>query len=355
MSTAARADASAAVKPWRLSASVVVLAAKDCVPASNLTPGLIPRQDYRVCLVQRAARSSSFPDVMVFPGGAVDAQDEESAKALLGNSGDALEATVRCAAVREVFEESGISILKPSEAVAQLFSTSEKSRSHWREAVRDAPSELQKLLNAAGAVPDISALKPWCSFVTPDIEHMRLKKGGFDTRFFIWIVPPEASEQLLEALADGQETTRLLWLTPDEALEAQKVGNFTMAPPQWFILQELAEKCTSLAGVTSYASDDVRALQRDYPIKPHPMKLDKSEEAKIRLESDLDVDLPLVALAYPGDEAHPIFPGAVGSRHRMIAAGQFPAGVKQYKLERSQNIQLPLKEMKQNWRILAKL
>ena len=88
-----------------------------------------------------------------------------------------------------------------------------------------------------------------------------------------------------QAIADGSETTGLVWLAPDDALRAQAAGQVAMAlasyyagynlaqegiaqvvevwlisplmpprPPQWYILRELADFCPRLDAVGAYAA-----------------------------------------------------------------------------------------------------
>merc|ERR1712066_725341 len=95
-----------------------------------------------------------------------------------------------------------------------------------------------------------------------------------------------------------------------------------------YILKELADACPRLAGVPAYAAAPERALQRDYPIKPYPAQLTSEEKARFMKEEALGTPTkdgqkppPIFALCYPSDEAHPVFPGASGCRHRMLIAG----------------------------------
>ena len=103
----AAAAAAAAIKPHRLSASVIIAAAVSpqqsaaacdlpahvdkisCVKQADALPGAAAAAsadgaDFKICLLQRTAKSSFMPDVMVFPGGAVDAEDAAVATELLG-------------------------------------------------------------------------------------------------------------------------------------------------------------------------------------------------------------------------------------------------------------------------------
>ena len=80
-------------------------------------------------------------------------------------------------------------------------------------------------------------------------------------------------------------------------------------PPQWYILQTLAG-CRSLAGLPAHVSSEHNRLQRDYPIQPYTAELEPADRAA-GFEA---------ALCFPGDDAHPVFPGPAGARHRMVMA-----------------------------------
>merc|ERR1712232_426846 len=118
MGAAMLVKAGASVKPWRLSASVIVLAKSHAVKSCDQSAA-DNTCDYRICWVKRNRHSRFMPDVMVFPGGAVDASDR-----LICPTDH-----IRCAAVREVFEESGIGIFSPQAAMT------ETERQRWRDVV----------------------------------------------------------------------------------------------------------------------------------------------------------------------------------------------------------------------------
>lgn len=286
-----------------------------------------------------------MPDAMVFPGGAVDVADVQSGAELLG-AGDG--ATLRCAAVRETFEESGVNVFSAK------FGFSESEHSQWRGRLRKDASELRALCQEQGVKPAASVLHPWCRFITPDMEHNRLKRGGFDTHFFAFCAD---AEDVQFAKADQQETVQLLWLTPDEALQAVFEGSITMVPPQWFILKELAEFCPTLVSVGQYSSSASRALQRDYPIKPYLVEMSVVEQEAFLTKQGIDPKMNkenVFSLCYPGDESHPVYPGRNGARHRMLMVGTFGGRMK-YHLERNGLMELPLQEVAKDWYTLAKL
>lgn len=344
------ANSSAAQKPWRLSSSVVVLASAQAVPDCELTlaPGRQCRAfDYRICCARRAGKSSFMPDVIVFPGGAVEQEDRRLAADLLGT--EDLEATLRCAAIREAFEESGVGVFSPALGLAGR----PEEFAAWRAKVRKDASEMRNLCAELKTKPAAGALHYLCSFITPDMEHVKLKRGGFDARFYAFCAD---AEQVSQAAADQQETVQLLWLSPDDALQAVDEGKITMVPPQWYIFKELFDSCPTMASVPSYASSPSRQLQRDYPIKPYLVALSKDEQAAFLRCKGRDPATnkePVFSLCYPGDEAHPVFPGPRGTRHRMLMCGTF-GGKLQFELQRD-SVPLPLKEARQGWYSLAKL
>eukprot|EP00929_Paragymnodinium_shiwhaense_P032515 TRINITY_DN18010_c0_g1_i2.p1 TRINITY_DN18010_c0_g1~~TRINITY_DN18010_c0_g1_i2.p1 ORF type:complete len:367 (-),score=68.36 TRINITY_DN18010_c0_g1_i2:267-1331(-) len=353
--------AAAADKPWRLSSSVVVLAPSSCV-STTLDVKVPPasQQDYRICFLKRAARASFMPDIMVFPGGAVDTQDRISAAELLPSPSE--DAVLRCAAIREAFEESGIGIFKPP---LQLRESG--TLAALRKTLHSDAAALRSLCRDAGVVPDVDSLSYWCSFITPDVEHVNLKRGGFDARFYVWCAAsdkdPGLRRMLSAASADAEETVALVWLSPSEALQAAESGLVSMAPPQWYIAHELAEKCPRLADVSSYAGCASRTLRREYPIKPYVVLLQEEEGAAFRRRCEERLrgrgvnDFMPVALCFPGDEAHPVFPGAATARHRMLmSAPPGKHGLFELHCNISDPSQLPGRQPKvAEWYHLAKL
>jgi 8-oxo-dGTP pyrophosphatase MutT (NUDIX family) len=144
-------------------------------------------------MLRRSARGA-FGGMWVFPGGRVDPGD------FVGlDPGDALGAARR-AAVREAFEESGLSI-EP----AQL-----RPFAHW--------------------TPPASA------------------PAVFPTWFFIAPAPAGA------VAIDNDEIHDHAWMAPSEALRRRDAGEIQLAPPTWVTLYRLSafrEPAGAFAGLTS--------------------------------------------------------------------------------------------------------
>ena len=278
---------------------------------------------------------------MVFPGGAIDRADHVAAQRFFANvatcSGattDAQmeEAAFKIGAARELFEEAGINLARGTAHNADgdtadtlLAGLSEDmAEGGWRDKLRSGETtwgEMAASVGAQKAVRAVNGLFDWCSFITPDAEAARLKKGGFYTKFFGAACPAAA---VPSASADAEETVMLCWLSPEEALHAAASGAFFLAPPQYFILTQLAENCPTLESIPVYASSNAHRITREYPIKPYPIKMDPDDEGALTRMSTT-----AVAITMPGDELHPVFPGESGCKNRIYMSdklGQLAAG-----------------------------
>lgn len=212
------------IKP---SSSVILLAPGDGV-------------GFRVFLLKRAGGSSFMPNRFVFPGGKVEPSD--------GADPASLPAAVACA-VRELWEESGVLLAGPAQALAGL---SEGELAEARNRVDRGQAGLADTLAGLGLVPDEQALWPYARWVTPKARPQR-----FDARFFLALLPEGQ-----RAESDQRETSVGLWLSPAQALAENQAGNVELAPPQVRILGELAQE-TSLASLMSTPRPDW-----DQPIEP---------------------------------------------------------------------------------------
>ncbi|HEV2718981.1 MAG TPA: NUDIX hydrolase [Thermoanaerobaculia bacterium] len=131
------------------------------VPAAS---AIVLRDDpLEVLMMRRHVHSSFAPDVWVFPGGAVEEIDRMRAE------GDELN-SMRYAAARELFEETGVSLGEPLDLETLVWT------SRW---------------------------------ITPKGSPKR-----FDTYFFLTSVGRD-----VVAVADAREAADLTWISPAEAIE----------------------------------------------------------------------------------------------------------------------------------------
>ncbi|TWO69404.1 NUDIX hydrolase [Caenimonas sedimenti] len=228
-----------------------------------------------VFLLKRHGLSDVLGGAYVFPGGKVDAEDAEWADRLdtapaalhaaLGEPElDGLQAAaLYVAAIREVFEETGLLFAPVTPAQAQQA---------WA-ALRTGP-RFSELLEPWGLVLQAGALHPWSRWVTPQVGGVVRKR--FDTRFFVAAVPPGQVPA-----HDQHEAVESLWLAPGRALTQYWEGGIELAPPQIMSLAHLARH-RNVASVLEAA----RARQPPC-IRPEPFEQEGER-----------------VLCYPGDPRH---------------------------------------------------
>ncbi|RYY72103.1 MAG: NUDIX hydrolase, partial [Comamonadaceae bacterium] len=197
-------------------------------------------QGLEVFLLQRHAESDVLGGAYVFPGGKVDRDDGEwldrldvppaDLHARLGEPElQAPEAaTLFVAAVREVFEETGL-LFAPVDG--------ERAREGW-QSLRSG-MRFNELLQPWDTGLSVSQLQPWSRWVTPVVSSVSRKR--FDARFFVATVPEGQ-----QPTHDAHEATASLWLSPRAALHQYWDGLIALAPPQIMSLAHLARHASAI-------------------------------------------------------------------------------------------------------------
>jgi 8-oxo-dGTP pyrophosphatase MutT (NUDIX family) len=150
-----------------------------------------------VLLVRRNPEARFMGGAWVFPGGAVDRAEGEG------------DAALRAAAIREVFEEAGITL------------------------------------------EDAAGLVPFSRWITPAQVKIR-----FDTWFFLAPVPAGASPSV-----DGSEIVDARWISPVAALEAAGAGELFMVFPTIKHLEQLSKFESAQAVMARARGREVRPVQ----------------------------------------------------------------------------------------------
>ena len=147
-------------------------------------------------------RGSESPlGVVGFPGGSVENTDLDSFDwfgpsvgqwaELLGTGDYALARTHVVAAIRELFEESGVLLAGSDESVV-VEGTSTPDWTRAREALAGQEISFAELLGKRGLGLRTDLLRPLVHWVTPDFAHRR-----FDTRYFAATLPVGQTPTLL--------------------------------------------------------------------------------------------------------------------------------------------------------------
>jgi 8-oxo-dGTP pyrophosphatase MutT (NUDIX family) len=188
----------------RLAATVLLLRSE---PAGTASDG------YEVYAIRRVPTMAFAAGMYAFPGGSVDPRDagadvrwagpDAAAWARrLGQPTDEAQAVV-CAAVREVFEESGVLLAGPTGSTV----VGDVSGDDWeseRAALVARQLGFAEFLRARDLTLRADLLEPWSRWITPEFEPRR-----YDTYFFLARLP---AGQLTRNV--GGEADEVRWLRP---------------------------------------------------------------------------------------------------------------------------------------------
>ncbi len=198
----------------------------------NSTEGATPRQAAVVILYDETGGSVLFVrrnqalafmgGHHAFPGGRVSRYDTG---ARVHNAADDETARYLTAAVREVFEETGVLLARGAD---RPHDSSDRMR---REIIRD-PERFEPLLEAGDFFIDAAEFAPAGRWITPSFSPMR-----FDTRYFLYRCDGPLP---VSPMGRDEEITEVCWLTPQQALEKRGLGELTLSTPPAFVLQRLA-------------------------------------------------------------------------------------------------------------------
>jgi 8-oxo-dGTP pyrophosphatase MutT (NUDIX family) len=205
-------------------------------------PGLSPRHSATAALIRdgekgietwmmRRAQTMRFvPGAMVFPGGKVDSSDYDSAVALRDSELQAysqqmattpeLARQVIHAAVRELFEETGVLLTQPPLTIGLETD---------RQGVEAGECSLNSLLTAHETTIDIGSIRPWARWVTPPGNPIR-----YDTWFFVARVPPGVTP-----LAVSTESDAAGWVAIESVIQAFEEKQVVLVPSTQAVLQSL--------------------------------------------------------------------------------------------------------------------
>ena len=204
----------------------------------------------KVFMVRRHHTIAFMAGAHVFPGGRVDPGDRDvhpswcdlpPDDAVVVRPPDA----VYAAAVRELFEESGV-LLARDEVGGWAAIDDGPSRARfegYRTELHEGRVTLRKIAVRERLRVALDAAVPFARWITPPSEVRR-----FDTWFFVARAPIRQ-----QAAHDSIEATDSCWIAPADALDAARRGDLLLPPPTWVTLRTLAA-FTSVEGVLAWAS-----------------------------------------------------------------------------------------------------
>lgn len=178
--------------------------------------------DPKVFWVKRARTLRFMGHYHAFPGGQRDAAD---ADVPILNEQNLPDTVMRVAAIREIFEETGVLIARGVESL------SNERRAELRQELSADQISFKDLLAREGLQLDASLLVEAPTWVTPPQSPRR-----YNTRFFsAWLPEGQEAEVIPGELEEGE------WLRPTEALQKWIDGECLIVTPITFALQALVE------------------------------------------------------------------------------------------------------------------
>lgn len=159
----------------------------------------------------------------VFPGGVSEVSDDSMEWRSLYKNANIEFSCSKLTAIREVFEESGLSMVTPK------IEASQDEISEWRDAVNADASKFYHYCQKYKCLPDLNSLMPFSHWTTPKQETRR-----YVTDFYFSVV-----ENAPTMSHDGKETTNSVWWSPQEVLSQFEGGQISLAPPTWYTVTEL--------------------------------------------------------------------------------------------------------------------
>jgi 8-oxo-dGTP pyrophosphatase MutT (NUDIX family) len=203
-----------------------------------------------ILLLKRLRSAGFVPGAWVFPGGRVD--DEDAAPELirmLGLLPRGAAPPYWIAAVREVFEETGVLLARRRDDAVDL-DTARVRAAGWRERLLEGSGTLLDMMDELSLAPDISRMVYCSHWITPVAEPRR-----FDTRFFLAEVPAGTDVSI-----DAREMSDAAWVTASRAIEQFRNGTLPMVFPTVKTIQLLLPYRSVHDMLDAFRDTDVPAL-----------------------------------------------------------------------------------------------
>jgi len=236
-----------------------------------------------VFMATRHQRSSFMPGILVFPGGAVDADDAHPVL-LDPESSTISDRLARIAGVRELFEEAGFLVARPrgegqlveARHVEPLLATA-------RQGLCKGELRFSGVMESAGLVPAIDLLVPFAHWITPVHRTKR-----FDARFYVARAPDGQS-----GAHDDQEMIDSRWIRPADAFAETAAGKIRIVFATRSNLSLLAKSAT--------VGEALEAARRRRVVTVAPQQFDSPGGPALRIPANAGYDVTEVLMRDIGE------------------------------------------------------
>lgn len=205
------------------------------IPAATILLLRDGAEGIEVFMVKRHHQIDFTPGALVFPGGKVFDGDCDAALENLTDGVQDWSTDMRAlgaAAIREVFEESGILMAREEGRRDFISATRAAALQHYRGPLDRREVGLAEMLNTEKLRLACDGLAHFAHWITPEMMPKR-----FDTHFFLAAVPEGHLGR-----HDGHESVDSVWIRPEVAIADRKRWNVIF--PTKLNLMKLAEART---------------------------------------------------------------------------------------------------------------
>jgi 8-oxo-dGTP pyrophosphatase MutT (NUDIX family) len=202
------------------------------------------RPDLQVFMMERHANTVFAGGMWVFPGGAVDHQDDASYYSRIATHRTDADASqimdldsgglaYYMAAIRETFEESGVllALQQADESLLKIDDSNKDRFNQYRDQLNAANIDLRTILQTEKLLADVGQMHYIARWITPLGSPRR-----FDARFFLARIP---SNQI--PVHDDGELVNSVWLSPEEILERAASKDMILMTPTLRMVKCLAQ------------------------------------------------------------------------------------------------------------------
>jgi 8-oxo-dGTP pyrophosphatase MutT (NUDIX family) len=239
---------------------------KDAATLILLRPSPRDPGDFEVLMVLRHMDSKFVPGSYVFPGGCLDQGDYSPEMDRLCKGMDAKRAQTILydmsppekalgawvAGIRETFEEVGLLMAYQNDNSLMSFNSEDiRRRFHlYRKKLQSGEITLRDVLLNEGLMLAADRLHYFSHWITPELLPHR-----YDVRFFVAEAPANQ-----EALHDGIELTKHVWITPKKILDGFRQREFDMVVPTLVTIEEISRYKTIQEIIASTKNKKVNSI-----------------------------------------------------------------------------------------------
>lgn len=226
------------------------------------------RPDLQVFMAERHAKTVFAGGQWVFPGGAVDPEDDPTAfeqiavhrsdaeaSAILGLDAGGL--AYYLAAIRETFEEAGVllALHEADESPLRFNPGNEAAFKRHRDLLNAGEISLRSLLTQEKLLADVGEMHYIGRWITPVGSPRR-----YDARFFLARIPEDQTP-----LHDDGELVNSVWHSPADIVAKYQAGEMAMFTPTLRMVRNLA-----LFDSADHAISTVSANPPEEQARVHP-------------------------------------------------------------------------------------